>query len=156
MFRFISLFILALIVSAPFVCLAGAQVHEQMTAKERSVNGKGDIIQDQETMEHDSKHFYLRLSEEDRRSFLNKIESIKIGANRKSVVALLGKPWSDQPIVTKKTGKFIYRAVKYYLAKKDKDLVNEHWDEWVVLDFNSNDQLVRVNTRIAGVSGTRP
>jgi hypothetical protein len=158
MLRFISLFISVLAVSGSVFCPCGAHVHAQEITKKRSDSGERKVIQDGGPMESDTGEFYLRLSDEDRRALLDKVQTIKVGDSRQSVEALLGKPWSDYSVATKKKGRFVYRAVKYYLAKKDKDLVNERWDEWVMLDFNSDDKLERINTRISspGAPGSRP
>ncbi|MCU1306172.1 MAG: hypothetical protein JWN45_867 [Acidobacteriaceae bacterium] len=98
---------------------------------------------------------FLRLSDAERRSFIERVKKIPIGESREVTEHLLGNPWSDQVLSSKREPKFIGRLVKYYLIKNKKHLVNEKLDQYVLFTFDKNDRLQEVTSTVPGLE-SRP
>ena len=91
---------------------------------------------------------YFELDETQRKIFISKLHQVHLGDTRHHIEALLGKPWSDNPATRKEDNKFRGRLVKYYIKKIDKNLVNERSDQFVLLRFDSHDQLKSITSKI--------
>ena|SRR5882762_6326794 len=107
-------------------------------------NKSGGNPSDVSTNAKDGKEFVLSLNAEQRAAFCKKAVTISIGDTREKVIALLGKPWSDKPLLKKEKPVFIARLVRYYVSKWRRDLVNERLDESVLFVFGDDDRLKKI------------
>lgn len=94
---------------------------------------------------------FLELTKEQKLTLIENLKKVKLGDNREEVEAIIGKPWRDELVVPKESNKPTGRLVTYYVRKLDKDLVNEKYDQFVLLRFDTGDKLRKVISRTPGI-----
>jgi hypothetical protein len=113
--------------SAKFSCLVGLLIFLPSGAlSENRVTDNTNKVK----VEKAKTVYFFEMKEEDRNAFLNNLEKIKTRDERSVVIKILGRPNYDQKLVDKK-GIFKARMLKYYLKKREENLVNEKYDELV-------------------------
>lgn len=107
--------------------------------------GAGTLNQSIPRITDETEQPYLQLNEQQLVSFVAKVQKIKNGDNLQQVEALLGVPWSDELQYEKSPSHaFVGRFLKYYVRKKDKELVNVRFDHWVEFRFDQNNRLTAI------------
>lgn len=95
-------------------------------------------------MTQGSAAFYYEMSPVETRDLLGKADALRIGESSEAIVRQLGMPTYDQTLYDKKDMNKQIHVLKYYVKKKDKDLVNELHDQYVRIELSPSDTLLKV------------
>jgi hypothetical protein len=104
---------------------------------------------------------YYSMGDDDRRTFLEKVNKIKVGDSRGMVLSLLGTPTVESHDATNWPRPHkSYHEFSWYLTIWEKGLVNERFDEYVFILFDEKDEFVQevevfLRPRIPGEPTTR-
>ena len=93
--------------------------------------------------------YYHQMDSEQQAQFFQQLSQVKVGDSLPDVLRLLGKATADQTLLDKQ-GRFKARVLSYYIKRWEKDFVNELRDRIVRLEFDQNDQLVRLSSNVEG------
>ena len=80
--------------------------------------------------------FFIKMSEKEITTFIQKVNMLKIGMSEQEVFKLLGRPTSIQKSGSLKGNKTTMIFWNYYLIKKDDNNVNEKYDAYLMLIFS--------------------
>lgn len=95
-------------------------------------------------------NYYFEMDAAKQAKFRTILQKMKIGDDYHTIVVALGKPDYNRALVTK-DGKFIARSLMYYLKKWNKDLVTEGKDQYVELQLDTNNHLMRILSNVEGI-----
>jgi len=95
-------------------------------------------------MQQGSTTFYYEMPPGETREMLSKADALHIGDTDETIIRQLGKPTYDQKLCDKKDVAKYTRVLKYYVKKKDKDLVSELYDQYVRFELDPSGILLKV------------
>ena len=81
-------------------------------------------------------------------TLLQGVSELKIGDLRPDVIKRLGPPSDDRKLLSKERGEFRGRLVTYSIKIWKRDLVNEKYDRFVKLQFDTDDRLVNIIRKV--------
>jgi len=95
-------------------------------------------------------NYYFEMDAAKQAAFRSAFQEIKMGDDYQKIIAALGKPDYDRALATK-DGKFVARSLLYYSKRWQKDLVSEGKDQFVDLQLDANNHLVRIVSNVEGI-----
>lgn len=95
-------------------------------------------------MQQDKVIYYYEMPQGERRELLNKADALRIGDSDQAIIRQLGRPTYDQKLIDKKDVTKRIRVLKYYVKKKDNELVNELYDQYIRLELSPAETLLKV------------
>ena len=91
-------------------------------------------------------HYEFELSDEQKAKLIKAVSTLKTGDSLLRVKGVLWKPTVDQNLFGKE-GDFIFRILDYYVARVEKDGVNNN-DQLISIYFDKDDHLVKIDNAI--------
>lgn len=82
--------------------------------------------------------------------FRDEFQEVRLGDYYMRIVAALGKPDYDRVLGTK-DGKFVARSLMYYFKKWNRDSVTEGKDQYVDVQLDANNRVMRVLSNVEGI-----
>lgn len=82
-------------------------------------------------------------------ALFEKAKALKVGDHYAQVIGQLGKPTSDDRLVSKQGNKLVCRALTYYAVRWEIRTVNELHDEYVEICLDENDRVKLVQFKPA-------
>src|SRR5687768_9204348 len=95
-----------------------------------------------------STEYYFAMEQDCQQTLLQGVSELKIGDLRPDVIKRLGPPSDDRKLLSKERGEFRGRLVTYSIKIWKRDLVNEKYDRFVKLQFDTDDRLVNIIRKV--------
>ena len=95
-----------------------------------------------------TQHPYWTLTAAGKRKLLEGASRLKAGDNYDQVIASLGKPSDDRQLIPKGSNLSHGRSLSYQALRWEDGLVNELFDEWVLIVLDTHDVVREVKIRL--------
>ncbi len=92
----------------------------------------------------EDKDFFFIIDDKKREELLGNLEKIKLSDNIIQVKEILKDPDTEEELVDKR-GAFIAKVLNYYIKIYKKDLINKKYDQYISLEFDDNDLLIKIS-----------
>ena len=92
---------------------------------------------------------YSELSISEKRVLAQNSLKIKAGDSFPKVISIMGEPTLEKLISHKQTQKVTGKIIRYYAVIWEHDLVNEIYDEYIMITFNEKGIVTKVYAKIS-------